>query len=322
MLRTFLEDWIGSLDLANLRLGGFPSRVLLCGGAIEPQEIRPSSSGRDSFHRHLSRDYPDLLRNVVLAETVVAKWMDAARTFPDLLSLEERIGHLVAHTLLFVESPGSIAELGSFAVIAEISKALIVVTDTSAETEKSFIRLGPIERIHRANAKNVVYYPLKRPPSAVSRMESEDCEHLASMLKGRLAVPRRVEPLQRDRPRHQMWLIPSLLNMLPALQEGELLSGVKALGVTIELSELRRHLLALQILGIISRASYGNDLFYVSRAPEARLLCNFKATIRDRSMDAWATAYEKEFLKSTGRLNVSRGRAYATFMLGVSGMKP
>lgn len=77
--------------------------------------------------------------------------------FQDLLEFEEHIAALCACVLIFVESPGSIAELGSFAVMRHLASRLLVVCEQKFESgaDPSFIFLGPVAVLRRRRLESV-----------------------------------------------------------------------------------------------------------------------------------------------------------------------
>jgi hypothetical protein len=110
-LDQVLGDFIRSVKIAECRIVSTPSFVFLCGGPTAA--TGPEISARDHFHRYLAANAPQIERRVKLAETINS-WFDHD-TFGDLLELEEYLADVSDLIVIFVESPGSIAELGAFA---------------------------------------------------------------------------------------------------------------------------------------------------------------------------------------------------------------
>lgn len=74
----------------------------------------------------------------------------------DLLEIESYLARDVAATVVFPESPGSIAELGAFASSPDLSSRLIVVPDPKYPPKKGFIELGPIRHLERKKRGKVL----------------------------------------------------------------------------------------------------------------------------------------------------------------------
>jgi hypothetical protein len=105
-----------SLRLDKCKIQNRPDLIFLCGGPIARNGA--FLSARDFFYRYLLRNLA-WAKRIKLAEDISA-WFQKDNAFPDLLQLENYLAHLAAATVLFVESPGSIAELGAFAASDEL----------------------------------------------------------------------------------------------------------------------------------------------------------------------------------------------------------
>lgn len=145
--RYTLLDFAQSLNLEDCRLQNTPNLLFLCGGPMA--DVGPYLSARDYFHRALKRKKPDLARRVKLAEDINGwfknAWFKNETAFSDLLEVENYIAHLAAVTVLFVESPGSIAELGAFAASDHLRRKTVAVLNESHDSENTFIAEGPSE---------------------------------------------------------------------------------------------------------------------------------------------------------------------------------
>lgn len=69
-------------------------------------------------------------------------------TYSDLLLFEADLAYLTSAIIVFLESPGAIAELGAFSQISSLSEKLLVVVSEQYHPRKSFISLGPIRSLH------------------------------------------------------------------------------------------------------------------------------------------------------------------------------
>ena len=85
-------------------------------------------------------------------------WFNKDNAFPDLFELENYLAHLADVIVLFVESPGSIAELGAFAASDTLRPKLLAVRNTFYASEQSFIADGPIRKIWNTNEESVQSY--------------------------------------------------------------------------------------------------------------------------------------------------------------------
>src|SRR6267378_1696843 len=126
-MSTPLEAFGSSIDLDASKVLNFPSLIFLCGGPVEPGNgIQPSL--RALFHRRLQQSHPELCDRVLLAEQA-NKWSKTSKHYDHLFDLENDLAYLSAIIMLFVESPGSIAELGAFCNVEPLRKKLVAVLE-------------------------------------------------------------------------------------------------------------------------------------------------------------------------------------------------
>ena len=149
-----LIDFAKSLNVDGCRVQNTPNLIFLCGGKIAPC---PCLSARDYFWRHLRQNEPALAGRVRLAEEVNAWFRREDGHYPDLLELEEDLAHLADIIILFVESPGSIAELGVFAALDALKHKTLAVINNSLASPNSFIADGPVRRF-KTNKPEYVHY--------------------------------------------------------------------------------------------------------------------------------------------------------------------
>ena len=150
-----VSRWAQSVQIETCRVVNPPDTILLCGGVIG-SATDPFRSARDYFQRYLRENHPDIFKRVKLAETI-SGWIKNT-TFSDLLELEEYFADLSDLIVLFVESPGSIAELGAFAVSNALRPKTLVVLNSSHPLERTFIADGPVKRLQDNDHELVRYY--------------------------------------------------------------------------------------------------------------------------------------------------------------------
>ena len=118
----------------------FPGFILLCGGGIS-EAGGAFKSCRDIFLSHIRSHDCSFRDKVVLAEQVFQYFKHSA--YKDLLRFEQDLAGLSSLTVIFSESAGSIAELGSFSVLKPIQDRLLVVMHEDDADKESFIWRGP-----------------------------------------------------------------------------------------------------------------------------------------------------------------------------------
>ena len=118
--------------------------MLVCGA----QSRAGAPSGRslilDYAHRNL------LSFKFFQAEQVFETLRQHRKT-KDLLSLEDAFASFSDCIIIVLESPGSFAEIGAFAIKDEIAKILLVINDIRYSRDESFINLGPIAKVNKVS---------------------------------------------------------------------------------------------------------------------------------------------------------------------------
>lgn len=88
----------------------------------------------------------------------------------DLQTLEVRFAQDVDFTLLILESPGSIAELGTFTQIPGIRERLIVLLPVRFYRAESYISRGPLSLLTRLNPNSVIYFDAEEKNEMLDRV--------------------------------------------------------------------------------------------------------------------------------------------------------
>ena len=162
--------------------------------------------------------------------------------------------------LIFLESPGTIAELGLFTTYDNlINKLMVFVSEDHYESD-SFIKLGPLRYISDKNEEMVRCYPwdeknLKNSTKSVLKDISQDIKDL-------LKKYNKKEMFQIDNPGHISFLIFEIILLFKALKYNEISKFLDCLDLSISKSELNRFLFLLEKLEFISKKSYGSEFYY------------------------------------------------------------
>ena len=108
--------------------------VFLCGAA--------ESRARDRLKDYLIRYRPGC--RVFYAESA---WTTIVEhdTNANALDVEDRLASLADVVAVIVESPGTLAELGAFAMSPSLRRKLLLLLDARYRTELSFVALGPVK---------------------------------------------------------------------------------------------------------------------------------------------------------------------------------
>lgn len=121
-----------------------------------------STSIRDSIRKELiGRRYGNWL-DVYYPEELFEELI-RSRAHYDLLRLENLLAKNVHAVVIILESPGAIAELGSFANHKKLRDRLIVVIDEKYRKANSFIILGPVRYLKKNTKSIVIFHNLRKP---------------------------------------------------------------------------------------------------------------------------------------------------------------
>src|SRR5580692_248692 len=204
-IRSFLR----SVSIPGCRVQNTPHFVFLCGGTTRTSGRY--ASARDYFFRFVKANDPALLKRMRLAESI-NDWFDHA-IFDDLLELEVILADCSDLTLLFVESPGSIAELGAFAASEQLRPKTLAILNNRFKSERTFIADGPVRRIKSADADLVRYWEwdpkrLNHPDTITELMSMS--KELVTLLNEKAKLAPKEKTLDRDSDGHTMFLIADL----------------------------------------------------------------------------------------------------------------
>ena len=121
-----------------------------------------STSIRESIRKELiGRRYRNWL-DVYYPEELFEELIRSGDHF-DLLNLENLLAESVHAVVIILESPGAIAELGSFANHKKLRDRLIVVIDEKYRKANSFIILGPVRYLKKNTKSIVLFHNLRKP---------------------------------------------------------------------------------------------------------------------------------------------------------------
>ncbi len=243
-------------------------------------------------------------QDIVLAEDVFDYFYHSEYT--DLLDFERDLAELSALTIIFSESPGSIAELGSFAVLDTIRERLLVVMHKDHWEKKSFIWRGPILHIMKIAEKNgkdspVTVYTWRNKDNndeSVTQDDFFDVEDLAeTVMKILLELPKS-ESFSRDKLGHVMLLMLDLLETVQLASLDELNKFLEWLDIRYERYQLSKYLSLLKSLKLIEKKQYGHNVYYRTCAHEPRLAIAYRQTANVRGMDRdrWTIMFNDHYI--------------------------
>lgn len=238
-----------------------PPIVFLFGGDISTS---PPISVRGVLYNYLLVKEPALFRSLVIPEDFQDWLHDSA--YPDLLLFESDLAQTSSLVIIALESPGSIAELGSFSVNAELQQKLLIVLSENHHSQKSFITLGPLRQIPE---NNIFAYPYSY--DSVSETISDYLEDFVSNIKDSLNKINETTSFNKESNGHIALLIYECIVLFKALKLSEIQNYLKMLSVEKAGNEVKRLLFLLEKLDLVLKKRRGNVDYFLPAKTSTRI---------------------------------------------------
>jgi hypothetical protein len=220
--------------------------VFLCGGQ--------GSTRRDDLRSYFARHVDDAM--VFYAEAV---WpiIAAAVGSANALEVEERLANLADICIVIVESPGTFAELGAFAMSAPLRKKLLPILDSKHFGAKSFLETGPVRWVDAdSNFGPSIWTDLDTILTAISEIE----DRFGRLGKSR---PGRVEVVAAS-PKHLLFFVCDLVSVFGPCPAAHVAGAVnEILEIDLPQGEVAFYLALGTAMGLLGNfLSGGVELFY------------------------------------------------------------
>nr|WP_255171977.1 retron St85 family effector protein [Xanthomonas hortorum] len=291
----------------------FDGFIFLCGGPLADGSSANLSARQYAMTR-ADREGCIAGHKVMIAEklTNVLHGDD----FLDLLEFEEHIAALCACVLIFVESPGSIAELGSFSVMTHLANRLLVVCEQrlDSSTSPSFIFLGPIASLRRKRSNSVQVFPMFNDTNMqadVTKMD-ECWDFIEESMIDSIKRPVSATKFQPDNLAHQMLVVAASIDLFAALKLGEIQEIVTRFGIKIEVKQLRKIIKMLEHFNLIKRVGYGSLDFYMPLG--ARPLLTLRPVITAKNQIFDQLRFKSDIVLSYKEKDARRYKAISAFL--------
>jgi hypothetical protein len=264
-----IVDFAKSLRVDRCRIKNTPNLIFLCGGKVT--ESGDYKSARDYFYRHLRRNVAGIAGRVRLAEVVNA-WFRKS-PFPDLLELENYLADLADITVLFVESPGSIAELGAFAASDRLRpRTLAVLNENLRGSEPSFISEGPVQKITNESSDLVHYYDWDQEhlnSTSTKRDLREMADGITEFLIARDKSHPKEQSFDRSKHGHVLLIVADLIRIAGVTTTTDISSCLKELGSDSDQAQMARYFWLLESMSFIKLVRRSSQTFYVTNSSKS-----------------------------------------------------
>jgi hypothetical protein len=279
-----LGTFSDSVNPSSFKILAQPDYIFLCGGRLDDFD----HSLRAHFYEYKVKTNPDLLKRVQLAEKA-DEWYQSRKVFADLLELEEHLAGLSACILLFVESPGAIAEFGAFSQMKLLQDKLVVVIEDAHFRQTSFIRNGLVEHAQQIKPESVLSYPWLSAPThgGSSKIDpagaTDTLDRVAEEIQTLLRAKPKTTIFRANDHGHLMLLVADLVTLNVVMLQHELQETLSSLGISIKLIELKKYLFLLDQLHLISTFHYGNVDYFMNPSGGPEYVDYAPKTPTDRS---------------------------------------
>lgn len=138
------------------------TRVFVCGPGFASGKIAVRDLAKNAL-----KSAPNVVP--IYGEEIETVWPHR-KLGTDLQTLEAQYAHDVDFTLLILDSPGSIAELGTFTQMPALRDRLVVLLSNTHYGAESYISRGPLSLLSSANPNSVIYFDPNNSAEMVSRV--------------------------------------------------------------------------------------------------------------------------------------------------------
>lgn len=248
----------GNLEYNRFKVNFSKQHIFVCGGIVDVSSQIPPSF-RDRFIQHATSYNEKILNSIILAESFKDYFKE--NNYNVLLVFEDEIANLASLVLIFLESPGSLVELGMFCSRQSLYKKLLIVApQEKTESEDSFIYLGPLEHIKRKEISSVVVYPW--PKNDVVSYSKDYLDDLLDHISEKLSSVSKTSSFNPENSGHVALLIYEIIRLSYPILMGEIELALTALNLNVDEAEVKRHLYLLSKLRMINHNFYSSYRYY------------------------------------------------------------
>lgn len=261
------EDYLSLISIEKSYINLSPPIVFLFGGSID----HPPKSVRGVLYNHILTKHPTLSNSLVIPEDFT-DWLHDS-VYPDLLTFESDLAETSSLVIIALESPGSIAELGSFSVNGGLREKIIIIISEYHHEQSSFITLGPLRLLPE---ENVFSYPYNH--IAVADSLDDYLDDLVDNINKNLGTIGKTESFDIHNNGHIALAIYELILIFKALKLKEIKDYLKILSIGRNTSTTKRLLFLLEKLSLITKKRLGNVDYYIPLKNSQRVKFSSKDT--------------------------------------------
>lgn len=277
------------IDPTKCRVDSFPGLVAVFGGLLSDDREKRHLSKRNVFIQFLKGTSSPLLDRLVVPENY--KDWNGLGKYKDLLAFERDLGYLTDAVVVFLEGPGSFAELGAFSQIDSLASKLVVVIASEHHQDDSFISLGPVRQIYDRFPHSVCSIPSAR----VEDFES-DIQLVIEKINNKQNRKDSSTTFLSNSEEHRILAAIDLIDLFLALTREELEQTLKALGINVDRNRVHQLLFLLEKVKLVRRIAYGDQTFYLPTHVGKYVLLDYSSSVPKQRFDRtrWRTEVIRE----------------------------
>lgn len=285
-MKKLIASFLETLNLSKTKIHKFPSKIFLCGGPKESLSKKGWASARHFIAEHVRNKYPDLSKDIVLAEVHV-DWRSGTH-YKTLLDVELDIVNLAKIIVIFLESPGAIAELGSFSMINDVREKIHIFVQHEHYDKRSFIFDGLVAYADMSVPQSRVYayeWKIKKKGLADHKEFARHADDIVNDIQSALDQPWHEIEFDGAHSGHQILFLNQVIYIFSALSLSECI-GIMCRLFLLTKKEVLSRLYALERLGLIKKEAYGKNSYYMPTGES--LPCTFFSRKTGRQIDSIA----------------------------------
>lgn len=235
--------------------------VLLCGGKVRFKE-RPEDDEpvRCSLRHAITHASPNF--ETFRPEDITDWHVDGL--FKNLMNFEQELAGICSLVVIVLESAGSIAELGAFSQLPDLSEKIFAIKSRDFEAGAnliSFINLGILRFLKEKQDSAVRNYPWNiSAPHAIANEVVEDIVADVSEILERIP---KTTVFNGNLTTHIAVLLCELASIFTAVRESEFSNYLEHFDIKISRDDLRRKLFLLERFGLLKREVYSDATFFL-----------------------------------------------------------
>lgn len=269
MANTDIDYLLAGISHESASVEALPGLLAMFGGGFRtPLETASKAlpkSARDACVDWLRVNRADLHAKLLLPENY-EDWSNF-NTYSDLLLFEEDLGYLTAAVVIFLEAPGSIAELGAFSQIDSLKDRLVIVVTDDRHPKKSFISLGPLRQLEERDSESVCVIPPGEPINLVDHISV-----VVNAIDGKISRIKPRKAFDANEKQHQFALALDVITLLEVVTFGDVKQAFEHFKIQANETRIKQILFTLTASKLVQRQRYGGVEYYLPKNRGEKLI--------------------------------------------------